>query len=62
MTPTERDSWKRCVNPRLTAFEAALPQGANRTRWFYHIYTKDWLGCVSSVDDNVGRLLDYLDE
>ena len=23
---------------------------------------KDYLACVASVDDNVGRLLDYLDQ
>ena len=23
---------------------------------------QDYLGCISSVDDNLGRVLDYLDE
>ncbi|NQU42420.1 sulfatase [bacterium] len=31
-------------------------------RWKYQRYIKDYLRCVASVDDNVGRLLDYLDE
>ena len=31
-------------------------------RWKYQRYMKDYLRCVASVDDNVGRLLDYLDE
>jgi arylsulfatase A-like enzyme len=30
-------------------------------RWAYQFYIKDYLRCVASVDDNVGRLLDYLD-
>ena len=30
--------------------------------WKYQRYIKDYLRCVASVDDNVGRLLDYLDE
>jgi arylsulfatase A-like enzyme len=30
--------------------------------WKYQRYMQDYLGCISSVDDNVGRLLDYLDE
>lgn len=30
--------------------------------WYYQRYIKDYLRCVASVDDNVGRLLDYLDE
>jgi len=30
-------------------------------KWGYQLYIKDYLRCVKSVDDNVGRLLDYLD-
>lgn len=30
--------------------------------WKYERYIKDYLRCVASVDDNVGRILDYLDE
>jgi len=30
--------------------------------WKYQRYMQDYLRCVASVDDNVGRLLDYLDE
>lgn len=29
--------------------------------WKYQRYIKDYLRCVASIDDNVGRLLDYLD-
>lgn len=32
-----------------------------RTGWNYQRYIKDYLRCVASVDDNVGRLLDHLD-
>jgi arylsulfatase A-like enzyme len=31
-------------------------------KWKYQQYIKDYLRCVASVDDNVGRLLDYLDK
>jgi len=31
-------------------------------KWKYQRYIKDYLRCVASVDDNVGRLLDYLDQ
>ncbi len=31
-------------------------------KWKYQRYMKDYLACVQSVDDNVGRLLDYLDK
>jgi arylsulfatase A-like enzyme len=30
--------------------------------WKYQRYMRDYLACVASVDDNVGRLLDYLDK
>ena len=30
-------------------------------KWKYQRYMKDYLRCVASVDDNVGRLLDFLD-
>ncbi len=31
-------------------------------KWKYQRYIKDYLRCVAAVDENVGRLLDYLDE
>ncbi|MEO9849534.1 MAG: sulfatase [Reichenbachiella sp.] len=33
-----------------------------KMRWKYQRYMQDYLGSISSVDDNVGRVLDYLDE
>ncbi len=38
-----------------------LPENELR-RWAYQRYIKDYLRVVASVDDNVGRVLDYLDE
>jgi len=37
-------------------------EGQALKKWKYQRYIKDYLRCVASVDDNVGRLLDYLDE
>ncbi len=42
-----------------------VPEGltpAEEKHWKYERYIKDYLRCVASIDDNVGRLLDYLDE
>ena len=42
-----------------------IPQGmtGQQTReWVYQVYMKHYLRCIASVDDNVGRVLDYLDE
>lgn len=41
------------------------PEGLTKLeekKWKYQRYIKDYLRCVASVDDNVGRLLDYLDQ
>jgi arylsulfatase A-like enzyme len=35
--------------------------GEELKRWKYQRYMQDYLACVQSVDDNVGRLLDWLD-
>ena len=31
-------------------------------KWKYQTYIKDYLACIKSVDDNIGRVLNYLDE
>jgi arylsulfatase A-like enzyme len=36
-------------------------EGAALKKWKYQRYIKDYLRCVASVDDNVGRVLDFLD-
>jgi arylsulfatase A-like enzyme len=36
--------------------------GHARKEWYYQRFIKDYLRCVASVDDNVGRVLDYLDD
>src|SRR5579884_361100 len=36
-------------------------KGDELRRWAYQYFIKDYLRCIQSVDDNVGRLLDYLD-
>nr|WP_299071422.1 sulfatase [uncultured Allomuricauda sp.] len=33
-----------------------------KMKWKYQRYMQDYLACISSVDDNVGRLLEYLDD
>ncbi|MXV92974.1 MAG: sulfatase [Chloroflexi bacterium] len=38
-----------------------LPERQLR-KWAYQRYIKDYLRVVASIDDNVGRLLDYLDD
>lgn len=35
--------------------------GEELVKWKYQKYIKDYLRCIASVDDNVGRFLDFLD-
>jgi len=61
MTPEQQERWDAAYEPRNEAFREADPQGDDRVRYFYQRYIKDYLRCIASVDDNVGRVLDYLD-
>jgi arylsulfatase A-like enzyme len=36
-------------------------RGEDLNKWKYQRYMQDYLACVQSVDDNVGRFLDWLD-
>jgi arylsulfatase A-like enzyme len=62
MTPEERAAWEAEVDPRMEEFEAANPQGRERTRWYFQQYLRDYLACIASVDGGVGELLDYLEQ
>ena len=43
-------------------FELRGPENREaRMRWKYQIYMRDYLQCIQSIDDNVGRLLDHLE-
>lgn len=36
--------------------------GAELKKWKFKRYMQDYLACVQSVDDNIGRFLDFLDQ
>lgn len=61
MTPQQRRQWDAAYDPKNEKFKAEKPTGKDLVRWKYQRYIKDYLRCIASVDDNVGRLLDYLD-
>jgi arylsulfatase A-like enzyme len=55
------------IDRDLTEQDLKIPppeglSGQALKQWKYQRYIKDYLRCVASVDDNVGRMLDYLDE
>lgn len=62
LTPDQKKAWEEAYRPKDEAFHKARLTGKDLLRWKYQRYIKDYLRCVASVDDNVGRVLDYLDE
>lgn len=62
MNPEQREAWQAAYGPKNEAFLEAGLEGEALVRWKYQRYIKDYLRSVASVDDNVGRLLDYLEE
>lgn len=61
MTPKQKAAWQAAYEPKNEAFKAAKLEGKALVQWKYQRYVKDYLRCIASVDDNVGRMLDYLD-
>jgi arylsulfatase A-like enzyme len=60
LTAEQRKTWDAYYEPLNAAFRKADPQGKDLVRWKYQRYLHDYLACVASVDENVGRVLDYL--
>ncbi len=62
MDPKQRAAWDKEYNPKIEAFKKAKLEGKALAEWKLCRYLADYLRVIASVDDNVGRLLDYLDE
>lgn len=62
LTPEQRKQWDAYYNPRNAKYRAAAPAGRDLVKWRYQRYMHDYLACVKAVDENVGRVLDYLDK
>ncbi|MEA2069568.1 MAG: DUF4976 domain-containing protein [Verrucomicrobiota bacterium] len=43
-------------------FEANKPEGRDLVKWKYQTYMKDFLRCIWAVDENVGRVLQSLED
>ena len=62
MTDLQKQVWDKYYRPITDAYYANKPIGDSLLRWKYNRYMNDYLKTVKSVDDNVGRLMDYLKE
>jgi len=61
-TPEQFKTFDAYFRPRNEAFLKRNLTGQQRTRWNYQRYMKNYLRCVKAVDENIGRMLKYLDE
>lgn len=62
MTPEQLQAWDSAYVPRNKAMLDAHLSGVELAKWKYQRYIKDYMRTIKSVDDQIGRLLDYLDE
>ena len=62
LNEAQLEAWNAVYGPRNEAFREADPRGRDLVRWKYQRYLKDYLRTVASVDENIGRLLAYLEE
>lgn len=62
LTPKQRAVWDSAYGPANEAFRKARLAGTALTRWKYQRFAKDYLRTVASVDEGIGRVLDYLHE
>lgn len=62
MTEKQRTDFLNAYEPKNQVFLEANLEGKELIRWKYQRYIKDYLRCIASVDENIGRVLDYLEE
>lgn len=62
MTPEQRSAWGRYYFPRNRRLLEAQFKGKDLDNWKYQVYIRDYMSVIASVDESVGRVLDYLDK
>ncbi len=62
LTEEQRATWFAAYDPKNEEFRKLNLEGDDLVRWKYQRYVKDYLRCIASIDANLGRILDYLDE
>lgn len=62
MNPEDREQWEKAYSERTQDFLSKKPTGKDLDKWKYQAYLRDYLRCIKTIDDEVGRLLDYLEK
>lgn len=62
-TPAQAENFRKYYGPIEEEFVKNYPlmTDEDKMRWKYQRYMQDYLGTIKAVDENVGRLLDYLE-
>ena len=63
-TEEQKKEWDAVYGPINEEFKELYPEMDDEAfmRWKYQRYMQDYLACVAAIDENVGRLMNYLDE
>ena len=62
LTEEQRAGWHAMYGNRRAEYEAVRHDPDALKRWKYQCYMKDYMSCVASVDDAIGRMLQFLEE
>lgn len=57
----QRKRYKEIYAERGKLLRERRPKGNELLKYKYQWYMQDFLACVASVDENIGRILDYID-
>ena len=58
----DRSHIKKIYEERGKLLQQLRPKGKELLKYKYQWYMQDYLACVASIDENVGRLLEYMDK
>jgi len=62
MTETEKQHWDEAYAERIKEYRENKMTGNDLIHWKYQQYMRDYLATTLAVDENVGRLLAYLEQ
>jgi arylsulfatase A-like enzyme len=62
MTDEQKTAWDAHYDPLNEVYIRGEMTEKEKAIWKYQRYIKDYLRCIASIDENVGRVLDVLDE
>lgn len=62
MAGEDFEKWKSYYTNRADEYNALPKDSVALDEWKYRKYMEDYLSCIYTMDENIGRLIDYLEE